>query len=83
MAKGCHKLIRNGAKLVETVEDVLEEFKHHIDLSALLNREKIPSSSEKVHSHKSKDPQHEKVLASMGTDAKSIDEIIDACGLGC
>ncbi len=25
MAKGCHRLIRDGAKLVETVEEILQE----------------------------------------------------------
>ena len=35
LSRGCHALIRDGAKLVETVGDVVEEFVHSGELSAL------------------------------------------------
>jgi len=77
-SKGCHSLIRNGAKMVETVEDVLEEFKHHIDLNALHT---TATTEEKTKQTESLDPQHEKILNSMGFEPISIDSLIDHSGL--
>ena len=41
LAKGCHRLLRDGAKLVETVEDVLEELPAE-ELAALVPPEEPP-----------------------------------------
>ena len=78
-SKGCHTLLRNGAKLVETVEDVLEEFKHHIDIDSL---DKLDTSPEKANDDQSLDPQHEKILDSMGHEPITIDDLIDRSGMG-
>lgn len=40
---GCHKLIQNGAKLVQCVEDILEEFEYLIP-----SKQKIPKDSEEI-----------------------------------
>ena len=80
LSKGSHALIRNGAKLVETVEDILEELKHHIDLSE-------PSTQIDdnqvgfITTSLTQDPEHKKVLDSMGYDPISIDHLIDRSGL--
>ena len=78
LSKGGHTLIRNGAKLVEVVDDVLEELKHHIDLDS------IASSLEYASDNKQDsvlDPQHEKILESMGHEPISIDALIERSGL--
>ena len=81
LSKGCHNLIRNGAKLVETVEDVLEEFKHHLDLDTLQKQNTTSKSVNSNQSHAVTDPQHEIVLNCMGLEPTSIDSIIERCGL--
>ena len=78
LSKGGHTLIRNGAKLVETVEDVLEELKHHIDLDRL---EMAPVQPTGSHQQEILDPQHAIVLESMGFEPISVDAIIEQCGL--
>lgn len=81
LSKGCHTLIRNGAKLVETVDDILVELKHHIDLDALHVRETSADNSEKSNSVGHLDPQHVKILNCMQHEPMSIDEIIEHSGL--
>ena len=77
-SKGCHSLIRNGAKLVEKVEDILEELKHHIDLTSLDSK---PAATENSIDSELLDPQHEKILQSMGYEPISIDSLIEQSGL--
>jgi len=79
LSKGGHTLIRNGAKLVETVEDVLEELKHHIDLESIESNQEFDSEGKQ---DSALDPQHEKILASMGHEPISIDALIERSGLG-
>ncbi len=78
LSKGGHTLIRNGAKLVETVEDVLEELKHHINLSSLnFDQEIVTKNKQKS----SLDPEHENILNSMGDEPISIGTLIERSGL--
>ncbi len=80
LSKGSHALIRNGAKLVETVEDILEELKHHIDLSELSTHMDGNQVASSTTNHK-QDPEHKKILDSMGYEPISIDNLIDRSGL--
>jgi DNA processing protein len=71
LARGCHALIRDGAKLVECAQDVLEE------LAALLGRlvREPPSPNCVATSTVEANPEHQQLLDAMGFDPISIDEL--------
>lgn len=78
LSKGCHALIRDGAKLVETVADILQELKDHINLDEA-QMDATPSDS--AASPSAQDPEHEKVLNSMGHEPVSIDSLVGRSGM--
>ena len=72
-ARGCHKLIKQGAKLVETAEDVLEEL-------GLDNRPTHKTDSPTATT-RSDDPNSAHILAALGYDPCPLDTLIERCGL--
>ena len=67
-SRGCHKLIKQGAKLVETVQDVLDELRWH---NAPANETAAAAGAEDAHG----------LLQSMGFDPCSVDELAKRCAL--
>ena len=73
---GCHQLIRDGAKLVETVDDVLDEL-------GPLFQATTDSAGRKVH-HPAElklNDQERAVLDAVEADPTSIDDVIAGCEL--
>ncbi len=70
LSKGCHALIKRGAKLVETSQDVLEE----------LNLV-VPSRAASSHSHPLLSQDAEFILKHLGFDPCGIDTLCARAGL--
>ncbi len=79
LARGCHLLIRQGAKLVETANDVLEELAPR--LSELLETENIRPGSDPAESSHRLDHEYRQLLDAMGFDPISTDSIIERTGM--
>lgn len=71
-SKGCHRLIRDGAKLVETAEDVLCELKLPPRRAAAA----MPEHDSET------DPVRRAILAALGYDPVAVDTLAARCGLG-
>lgn len=78
-ARGCHRLIRNGAKLVETSDDIIEE------LPAMLGgvhesvRQNIGDTAPVQASER--DPEYQRLLELMGWDPVTADVLVNRGGL--
>ena len=90
MAKGCHRLIRDGAKLVETVEEIMLEIAPMAGQLALELRRQM-GLQETGHGHGAldketddpnlTDPEWRLVWSCLGFDPKPFDLIIEQSGL--
>ena len=67
VARGCHKLIKQGAKLVETARDVLEELGTDVLPELLQATRSIPEPAE---------PEHP-IITALGHDPCDLDELVE------
>ena len=74
-SRGCNSLIRQGAKLVETAQDVLEELPQ-IELSNDISVEKQPESTPFQL-----DESYQQVLESVGYEPTAVDTVVQRSGL--
>lgn len=78
LARGCHALIRQGAKLVESVADILEE----LPASLAAARARQSPSADDAHSHPTTIPEETRTLLNaMGYTPVTVDELVERLGL--
>ncbi|OGT91676.1 MAG: DNA protecting protein DprA [Gammaproteobacteria bacterium RIFOXYA12_FULL_61_12] len=77
MARGCHDLIRNGAKLVESAQDIVEELAPLLGL--MVADDSMPSAGAGVGAPKV-DGDYGQLLDDMGFDPISVDELVQRSG---
>jgi len=84
LARGCHQLIRNGAKLVETAEEIIAELAPlALGLGASL-RERLETQADSpipAAPNRSDDPDYARLFAALGHDALGIDRLSERSGL--
>lgn len=76
LARGCHRLLRNGAKLVEEIYDIIEELGQYVV---------VPSRMETNHGSPQTavdglDQRQQKVLHNLGFEPTSVDTLIERTG---
>lgn len=88
LARGCHHLIRQGAKLVETANDILEEIAPQLNVWLHHERGSVTPVSQPPLAHPlmddtdlTADPEYQQVLDALGYEALPIDRIILNTGL--
>lgn len=77
LARGCHRLIREGAKLVETAEHVIEELAPLISLSLSPVRAEEPVHFKPVRL----DEEYLQLLDILGYEPTAVDVIVERSGL--
>lgn len=89
LARGCHRLIRQGAKLVETAADVMDELAPLAAELALKLRQRLdtdtatpnPSGDSWPPDPMGLDPDYRKLIEALGFDPVLVDTLVQRTGL--
>lgn len=81
MSRGCHSLIRQGARLVETPGEILEELARY-ELRPPIDPPAAGSPARAVDTLPGPDDaEHERLLGALGHDPVSVDQLVSRTGL--
>jgi len=78
MSRGCHELIRQGAKLTETVDDILSELNFSVFFARCAGTPAGPVAP--VQSERGMDKDHKILLDALGFDPADLDELVVRTG---
>jgi DNA processing protein len=81
LARGCHALIRDGAKLVETAQDILEELAPALHPHLTRSDEAVAPGAEVGVAGTALDPDYRALLDAMGHDPVSTDVLVQRTGI--
>ncbi|MCK9540081.1 MAG: DNA-protecting protein DprA, partial [Dokdonella sp.] len=86
---GCHQLIRQGAKLVETAAEIVEELAPLAERLGASLRQRLSESPapagaghvQPVGCTRETDPEYARLFAALGTETLGIDQLAERSGL--
>ena len=88
LAKGCHRLIREGARLVETTEDIMQELGPvAAELGSAIKKrlalQELPDTPMRPERHQQAfvDPEYEILWNALGYDPRPVDKLVECSGL--
>lgn len=87
LSKGCHRLIKSGAKLVESAADILEEVFPLVNSNSIRHTSAAEPSPETTglneqQAHTELDPAYQTLLKHMEFEPVAIDELVERSNLG-
>jgi len=81
LSKGCHRLLRDGAKLTESVSDIVSEIAPMLAATAESDANATADDESERNSAGVKSSSDRKLLRALGHDPASVDTLVERTGL--